>query len=118
MKKKDLITMAAGAIALGAGLAASPSGEQVIEQTAQQVNTEVQAKTNAARTATAQQQAQQQTSHRYSAPQSAMYLPYRDGYGVYGKFSISPREYGEYLARSGKNKRNLRHHKKLARCFA
>lgn len=118
MKKKDLITMAAGAIALGAGLAASPSGEQVIEQTAQQVNTEVQAKTNAARTATAQQQAQQQTSHRYSAPQSAMYLPYRDGHRVYGKFSISPREYGEYLARSGKNKRNLRHHKKLARCFA
>ena len=110
--------MVAGAIALGAGLAASPSGEQVIEKTARQVNTEVQAKTNALRTAETQQQAQQQTSHRYSAPQSAMYLPYRDGYGVYGKFSLSPREYGEYLARSGKNKRNLRHHKKLARCFA
>jgi len=121
MKKKNLTTMVAGAIALGAGLVASPSGEQVIEQAAQQANsirTEVQAKTNTARTATAQQQAQQQTSHRYSAPQSAMYLPYRDGYGVYGKFSVSPREYGEYLARSGKNKRNLRHHKKLARCFA
>ena len=118
MKKKDVITMAAGAIALGAGLVASPSGEQVIEQTAQQVNTEVQAKTNAARTATAQQQAQQQTPQRYSAPQSAMYLPYRNGYGADGIFSLSPREYGEYLARSGKNKRNLRHHKKLARCFA
>jgi len=113
--------MAAGVIALGVGLAVSPSGEQVIEQTARQANsikTEVQAKTNALRTAEAQQQAQQQTSHRYSAPQSVMYLPYRDGYGVTGKLSLSPREYGEYLARSGKNKRNLRHKKKLLHCFA
>ena len=41
MKKKNLTTMVAEAIALVAGLAALPSGEQVIEQTAQQVNTEV-----------------------------------------------------------------------------
>ncbi len=90
MKKKDIITMAVGAIALGAGLAASPSGEWVIEQTARQANsirTEMQSKTNAARAATAQQQAQQQTSQRYSAPQSAMYLPYRGGYGADGIFS-------------------------------
>lgn len=43
---------------------------------------------------------------------------WREGMRVTGKYQMPPKEYGEYLARSGKNKHNQRKRKHLAKATA
>ena len=46
------------------------------------------------------------------------YMPFGDGDRVYGKFTMTPKEYGEYLMRSGKDKYNKRRRKHWAKACA
>ena len=117
MAKKHSLGMIAGAVAaVGAGLLASPSAQQVVTtetQQAQQTQV-VQSQQQRQQARMGQQQAQQQQVRTITSSQ-AFYLPWRPGYDrVYGKFTLTPREYGEYLARSGKNKYNGRRRKHFA----
>jgi hypothetical protein len=42
-------------------------------------------------------------------------MPWKEGMRMTGKYEMPPKDYGEYLARSGKNKQNGRKRKSLAR---
>lgn len=119
MAKKNLIKAAgiaiaaAGAIGLGTGTA--PVGQEVL--TAAQ-NTQVVQKAPQGKKATTKQQTQQQQTQKVRASSTPVYLPWRPGERVYGKFSMTPKEYGEYLMRTGKDKYNKRRRKHWAKAFA
>ena len=49
------------------------------------------------------------------AKDNVNYIPWREGMRITGKYQMSVDEYGMYLARSGKNKQNIRKRKSLAR---
>ena len=119
MKTKNLMKTAGMAIAAAAsvGLAgvSSPAGQEVL--TAAQ-NTQVVQKAPQARQARAQQQSTQQAPQKVVVSSQAVYLPYRPGDRVYGKFTMTPKEYGEYLMRTGKNKQNARKAKHYAKAWA
>ena len=119
MSKKNLFKAAGIAIAavgaIGLGTGSSPVGQEVV--TAAQ-NTQIVQKAQQAKRATAKQQTQQQQTQQSRVLSKAVYLPFGDGDRIYGKFTLSPREYGEYLARSGKNKYNNRCRKHWAKAFA
>lgn len=119
MAKKNLFKIAglsltaAGAFALGTGTA--PVGQEVL--TAAQ-NTQVVQKSTQAKKATTEQQTQQQQAQKVRASAQHVYLPWHPGERVYGKFSMTPKEYGEYLMQSGKDKYNKRRRKYRAKAFA
>ena len=46
------------------------------------------------------------------------YIKWQEGMRVTGKYQMPPKDYGEYLARSGKNKHNLRKRKHLMKAVA
>jgi hypothetical protein len=46
------------------------------------------------------------------------YKPWKEGDRVTGKYEMPVKDYGEYLARSGKNKHNLRKRKHIAKATA
>lgn len=112
LKAAGMALAAAGAIGLGTGTA--PVGQEVL--TAAQ-NTQVVQKAPQGKKATTKQQTQQQ-QQRVVVSSQATYLPWRPGERVYGKFSMTPKEYGEYLMRSGKDKYNKRRRKHWAKAFA
>ena len=116
MAKKHSLGMIAGAVAaVGAGLLASPSAQQVATTEVQRVQTQiVQSQQQRQQARMGQQQAQQQQVRTVTSSQ-AVYLPWRPGCDrVYGKLTMSPRQYGEWLAYTGKNKYNGRRRKHFA----
>ena len=52
------------------------------------------------------------------AKQQVKKMPWKEGMRVTGKFEMPPKDYGEYLAHSGKNKLNIRKRKHLAKAFS
>lgn len=113
LKAAGMALAAAGAIGLGTGTA--PVGQEVL--TAAQ-NTQVVQKAPQGKKARANQQQTQQQQQRVVVSSQATYLPWRPCERVYGKFSMTPKEYGEYLMRSGKDKYNKRRRKHWAKAFA
>ena len=120
MKKKILTALAAGAAAVAGGLISSPSGQQLMEQAAsqaqgQQITTQAQQRYNN----NGQQQAQNRLPIQHVQQiLSNPYAPMGGGhyYGTY--YGMSPKEYGEYLMRTGKDKYNKRKRKHIAKGFA
>ena len=47
------------------------------------------------------------------AKDSVKYIPWREGMRMTGKLEMPVKEYGEYLARSGKNKQNILKRKRI-----
>ena len=43
------------------------------------------------------------------------YIPWKEGMRVTGKYEMKPKDYGEYLARSGKRHQNILRRKQLAK---
>ena len=119
MAKKSLMKTAGMAIAAAAsvGLAgiSSPVGQEVI--TAAQ-NTQVVQQAQQGKKARASQQQTQQTQQRVITSSQAVYLPWGNGDRIYGKFCMTPKEYGIYLMQSGKNKYNNRRRKHWAMAFS
>lgn len=119
MAKKKLIQIAslalatAGTFGLGAGTA--PVGQEVLTATQ---NTQVVQKATQGKKATTEQQTQQQQTQKVRASAHHVNQPWLPGKRVYGKLSMTPKEYGEYLMRSGKDKYNKRRHKHWAKAFA
>ena len=119
MAKKNLLKAAGMAIAaagaIGLGTMTSPVGQEVVNavqntQTIQQGQQGKQARAN-----------QQQTTPqqvKVAVSSQAVYLPYRPGDRVYGKLSMTPKEYGIYLMMTGKNKQNARKAKHYAKAWA
>lgn len=108
-----LALTAAGAFGLGAGT--SPVGQEILTATQ---NTQVVQKATQAKKATTEQQTKQQQTQKVRASAHHVYLPLQPGEKVYGKLSMTPKEYGEYLMRSGKDKYNKRRRKHRAKAFA
>ena len=50
--------------------------------------------------------------------QDVKYIKWQEGMRVTGKYQMEPKDYGEYLMRSGKNKHNTLKRKKLMRTTA
>ena len=46
------------------------------------------------------------------------YIKWQEGMRVTGKYQMEPKDYGEYLMRSGKNKHNTLRRKQRARAIA
>lgn len=112
-----LATMA-GAMVAGLGMVSTPAAQQVIEQTAQNSVTVVQQQANQQRTVrSTQQQAQRMASQSVrSNGIMNLYMPYGGGgYLYYGSYSMTPKQYGEYLMRTGKDKYNKRCRKHWAK---
>ena len=118
-KKKSLLATAATAIAaagaIGLAGVSSPAGQEVVNAVQ---NTQVVQKAPQGKKARANQQQTQQQQQRVVVSSQATYLPWRPGERVYGKFCMTPKEYGEYLMRSGKDKYNKRRRKHLAKAFS
>ena len=120
MKKKSLLTTMAGAMAVGLGMVSAPSTQQVIEQVAQNGPTVVQQQVNNQRNIrSTQQQAQQRNVQTVRS--NGMMNPYYPvgGGGLLGSnYGMSPKEYGEYLMRTGKDKQNKRRRKHWAKAIS
>lgn len=120
MKKKFLTALAAGASAIAGGLVSSPSGQQLMEQAASQAQgQQVTAQAPQRYNNNSQQQAQNrlpgQTVQQYL---SNPYAPMGGGRYNGNGYGMSPKEYGEYLMRTGKDKYNKRKRKHIAKGFA
>lgn len=118
MAKRNLLKAAGLALAatgaLGFGLGTSPAGQEVL--TAAQQQTQVM-KGPQGKKATANQQTQQQQTQKARVSSIASYLPWRPNDRVYGKLTMSPKQYGIYLLTTGKNKYNNRRNKHWAKAF-
>ena len=104
MKKKSfgiLGTTVVAAMAAGFGLVSSPSGQQLVEQTAQQSNGV-------------------QAGQRVIVNNSAMnpYMPASGGGLSSGNPGMSPKEYGEWLRYTRKDKHNKRCRKHWAKAVS
>jgi hypothetical protein len=115
MKKKSLMSaMLAGAAAVMGGLISSPAGQQVISQTAQSNSPQIEQKAPAQRSVNQGQQATSRT------PAKVVRNYVNNPYGPFGahlfagNYGMSPKDYGEYLMRTGKDKQNLRKRKHYA----
>ena len=116
MKKKSLMSaMLAGAAAVMGGLISSPAGQQVISQTAQSNSPQIEQKASAQRSVNQGQQATSRT------PAKVVRTFANNPYGPFGthlmagNYGMSPKDYGEYLMRTGKDKYNLRKRKHYAK---
>ena len=116
MKKKGLLSaMLAGAAAVMGDLISSPAGQQVIEQTAQANSPQIEQKAATQRTVNQGQQATSRT------PAKVVRTFANNPYGPFGahlmagNYGMSPKDYGEYLMRTGKDKQNLRKRKHYAK---
>ena len=49
------------------------------------------------------------------ANDNVKYIPWKEGMRVTGKYEMSVKDYGEYLARSGKSKQNAIRRKQMAK---
>lgn len=107
-------------VAAGAGLVSSPAGQQTAEVLTQQAaqQTQVVQQQRTARQARASQQSTQQAPQKVVVSSQAVYLPWGKGDCVYGKYTMTPKEYGEYLMRTGKDKYNKRRRKHWAKAWA
>ena len=120
MKKKSfgiLGTTVAAAMAAGFGLVSSPSGQQLVEQAAQQAQITQQAP---AQRTVAQQNNGVQTGQRVVVNNAAInpYVPASGGGLLYGNPGMSPKEYGEWLCYTGKDKHNKRCRKHWAKAHS
>lgn len=115
MAKRNLLKAAGLALAatgaLGFGLGTSPAGQEVL--TAAQQQTQVM-KAQQGKKATAKQQMQQQ-QQKVVTSSKAVYLPWRPNDRVWGKSTMSPKQYGIYPLMTGKNKYNDRRNKHWAK---
>ena len=115
MKKKSLMSaMLAGAAAVMGGLISSPAGQQVISQTAQSNSPQIEQKAPAQRSVNQGQQATSRTPAK--VVRNYANKPYGP-FGAHlfaGNYGMSPKDYGEYLMRTGKDKQNLRKRKHYA----
>jgi hypothetical protein len=117
--KSKALTAAAAMVAAGAGLVSSPAGQQTAEMLTQQAQqTQVVQQQRTARQARASQQSTQQAPQKVVVSSQAVYLPWRKGDRIYGKYTMTPKEYGEYLMRTGKDKYNKRRRKHWAKAWA
>ena len=114
--KKNLGVLAAAAAAIAGGLASSPSGQEVAK-TVLDNSTKVEAESPQQYMNRTQQQAMRALGRTI---QNAASQVYALGGGASNAFlrgsGISPKEYGLWLAQSGKNKHNNRrnkHNKKM-----
>ncbi len=119
-KRSKLLTALAAAGAASLGMVSSPSGQQIAEQVAQTGPQVVQQAPQ--RYLNGQQQSQQaqranpgQTVQQYL---SNPYAPGGSGLRLVGNFGMSPKDYGEYLMSSGKDKYNKRKRKHIAKGIA
>lgn len=112
MKKVFLPALAAIA-ALG-GLVSSPSGQQVLNSVSD-AQQQIEQRAQANRTAAQGQQASERVSYRVanSNLDNPYVPPFLSPASIWG--GIPPKEYGEWLSRSGKNKYNLRKSKHYAK---
>lgn len=117
--KKSLLKSAGLALAavgaLGFGLGTSPAGQEVL--TAAQQQSQV-VKGQQGKKATAKQQTQQQQTQKAKVSSIASYLPWRPGERVYGKLTMTPKQYGIYLLMTGRNKYNDRRNKHWAKAIS
>ena len=108
MKKKNLGVMAAAAAAIAGGLASSPSGQEVAK-TVLDNSVKVEAESPQQYMNRTQQQAQRALGRTIQNVASQVYSL---GGGASNAFlrgsGISPKEYGLWLAQSGRNKHNNR----------
>jgi len=120
MKKSKVMTVL-GAMAAGAlGLVSSPSGQQLAEQSMQQVKGQ-QVTQQAPQRYLNQQGQQAQRANPGQTVQQYLQNPTIPGGGglrIAGNYSMSPKEYGEYLMRTGKDKYNKRKRKHIAKGIA
>lgn len=118
--KSKALTAVAAVVAAGAGLVSSPAGQQTAEVLTQQAaqQTQVVQQQRTARQARASQQSTQQAPQKVVVSSQAVYLPWGKGDRVYGKYTMTPKEYGEYLMRTGKDKYNKRRRKHWAKAWA
>lgn len=114
--KNNLRVLAAAAAAIAGGLASSPSGQEVAK-TVLDNSTKVEAESPQQYMNRAQQQAQRALGRTIQNVASQVYSL---GGGASNAnlrcYGISPKEYGLWLAQSGKNKHNNRrnkHNKKM-----
>lgn len=111
--------MLAGAVAVAGGLVSSPSGQQIAEQAASGAGSQVEQRTAQQRVVNNQQQAQQQTA-RFGARPFMMnpYMPFGGNGYITHASGMTPKEYGEWLMRTGKDKQNARKRKHYAKMRA
>ncbi len=114
MSKKVLSMLAAGAAAIAGGLISSPSGQQMVEQVAQNGPQVVQ-QAPTQRVANQSQQAQSRMPGK--TVQQVLSNPYAPLGGIRygGGYGMSPKDYGEYLMATGKDKYNKRCRKHWAK---
>ena len=114
--KKNLGVLAAAAVAIAGGLASSPSGQEVAK-TVLDNSVKVEAESPQQFINRAQQQAQRAQARTIQNAASQVYsLGGGASKGYLHSSGISPKEYGLWLAQSGKNKHNNRrnkHYKKM-----
>ena len=112
-----MLTAMAGAMAVGLGMVSTPSTQQVIEQTVQNGTVVQQQQANQQRNVrSTQQQAQQRASQTIrSNGMMNPYLPVGGGGQLFSSYGMSPKEYGEWLRATGKDKYNKRCHKHWAK---
>ena len=121
-KRSKLLTALAAGGAAALGLMSGPSGQQLAEQAINNNNGPQVTQQAPQRYLNGQQQSQQaqranpgQTVQKYL---QNPYAPGGDGLRLIGGVGMSPKEYGEYLMRTGKDKQNKRKRQKIARGIA
>ena len=117
MKKKSMLATMAGAMVAGLGMVSTPAAQQVIEQTAQNSATVVQQQANQQRTVRSTQQQAQRMTNQTVRSNGIMnpYVPFGGGGLLGSNYGMTPKEYGEYLMRTGKDKYNKRCRKHWAK---
>jgi len=120
MKKKSMLATMAGAMVAGLGMVSTPAAQQVIEQTAQNSATVVQQQANQQRTVRSTQQQAQRMTNQTVRSNGIMnpYVPFGGGGLLGSNYGMSPKEYGEYLMRTGKDKQNKRRRKHWAKAIS
>lgn len=119
MKKASLAkAIAAGMGAAALGMIASPTGQQVTDQAARHLNEGAKVEQKAPnRSVSQQQQVQNKTRGQIQQRVVNNNLPYFPG-NVYTGQGIPPKEYGEWLMRTDKDKYNKRCRKHIAKGIA
>lgn len=115
MKKSILHTALAASAAVVAGLAAGPSTLQLVQTAADQAGISQRQEYRSTQRLANQTQAQQQAKLQVKTGMNYNLIPYFPGEKNLSNFEMSPKEYGEWLMRTGKNKYNNRCHKHWAK---
>ena len=117
--RKKLFTAMAGIAAIAGGLMSSPSGQQIVEQNVDRQGQQVTKQTQSRNAVNQSQQASQRAqTNRVSQSLTNPYSPFGGGMYYGSGYGLSPKEYGEYLMRTGKNKYNQRKRKHYAKAIS